>query len=120
MEITLYSKNGEPVAYIVDHDETIYLWDGRAVAYIYEDKVYGWNCKHLGWFVDGIIYDLQGLRVGFTRDTCPVVTYVEPVKYVKHVKYVKYVRHVPYVRPVFSLGYSDKNLRDFLEEGNVD
>jgi len=36
------------VAYIADDRETIYLWDGHAVAYLYEDKVYGCNGKHLG------------------------------------------------------------------------
>ena len=119
MEITLYSKNGEPVAYIADDGETIYLWDGRAIAYLYEHKIYGWNGKHLGWLIDGVIYDLQGLRVGFTRDKCPVATFAESAKYAKHAKYAKYAHYAPYAKPVFISGYSDKDLRNFLEEGSV-
>lgn len=119
MEVTLYNKNGEPVAYIADDGETIYLWDGRAVAYLYEDKVYGWNGKHLGWFVDGVIYDLQGRRVGFIRSKCPVATYAEPAKNAKYAKYAKYTRYAPYARPALTLGYSEMDLKDFLEEGSI-
>lgn len=113
VEITLYNRNGKPVAYIADDDEnSIYLWNGHAVAYIYEDKVYGWNGKNLGWFIDGVIYDLHGLRVGFIRDKSPVSTYAEPAKYAK---YARYARYAPYAKPALSSGYSDKDLEAFLE-----
>lgn len=108
MEIILYNKNGEPVAYIADDGETIYLWNGHAVAYLYKDKVYGWNGKHLGWFVDGIIYDLRGLIVCFIRSKCPVATYAEPASIqnmpnIAKYKYAKYARYTPHVKPAFSL-----------------
>ena len=65
-EISLYSGNGEAVAYIALSDElTIYLWSGEPVAYLSEDNaggyhVYGFNGKHLGWFVGGVVRDHQG------------------------------------------------------------
>jgi hypothetical protein len=117
METTIYSKNGEPVAYIADDGESLYVWDGYAVAYLYEDKVYGWNGEHLGWFVDGIIYDLQGLRVGFIRDRCPAATYAEPAKSAKYARSAKSARSAPSARSAFSTGY--KELRDFLEKGSI-
>ena len=116
MEVTLYNKKGKPVAYIANDGETIYLWEGRAVAYLYDEKVYGWNGSHLGWFHNGIVYDLHGLRVGSIRSKCPVVTSVEPIKSVKFVKSVKSVGSVPSVKPIFSSGYSDEDLGNFLEE----
>ncbi|MDJ1502045.1 4-fold beta flower protein [Xanthocytophaga agilis] len=120
METTLYDKNGRPVAYISsENDNAIYIWDGHAVCYIEEDKIYGWKGKHIGWFVDNIIYDTQGYRVGFTLETCPSMPYVEPVKYVKYVQYVKYVKYVSSVRPIFSLGFSDLGLKEFLEQDKV-
>jgi len=87
------------VAYIADDRETIYLWDGHAVAYLYEDKVYGCNGKHLGWFVDGIIYDLYELRAGFIKSKCPVAIYAEPAKYTKYAKYVKHTWYISYAKP---------------------
>lgn len=120
MEITLYNQRGEPQAYIADDTEhSIYLWNGHAVAYIKEDVIHGWNGKHLGWFIDGIIYDTQGYRVSSIRNKCPVATFAEPVKYAKYAKYAKYVAYAPYAKPRLSTGYSDQDLLSFLEEDKV-
>jgi hypothetical protein len=111
METNLYDKSGKPLVYISDDiDKTIYLWEGKPVCYIYEDKLYGFNGKHLGWFVNGILYDNDGLRIGYTKNTCPCVTSVQSVKSVKSVKHVKSVRSVAHVKPVLSLSNSFKNL----------
>ena len=74
MEKTLFNKNGLPTAYITDdYNQDIYLWDGHAVAYIFENEhVYGINGDHLGWFVQEIVFNNYGERVGFTSSTCPV------------------------------------------------
>ncbi len=58
METTLYNKTGKPVAYFAEDGETIYLWDGRAVAYLLGDMVFGWNGRQLGWFANGTIFDI--------------------------------------------------------------
>jgi hypothetical protein len=73
MEKTLYDKKGEAVAYIAtDYHGAIFLWDGQPVAYLYaEEHLYGINGRHLGWFIDEIIYDQEGARIGFTARTCP-------------------------------------------------
>lgn len=76
MAQTLFDKNGEAVALLSeDHNRTIFLWDGRPAAYLYEDRhVYGFNGRHLGWFVQGVLFDHDGRRAGFTKKTCPVNT----------------------------------------------
>ena len=117
MEITLYDKNGNPIAYIADDNETVYLWDGRAVAYINGDLVYGFNGTHLGWFIREVIYDKQGRKIGFIDKTCSLVKSVKPVKSVKHVKSVKSGRSIANIRPVLSIGYSNDSLESFLERG---
>jgi len=116
MEISLFDKNGSAVAYI-SSDGTIYLWDGRPVAYLLENHVYGFNGKHLGWFENGIMYDGDGYRIGFSREKCPVVTQIEPVKSVKHVKSVKSVKSIAPIKPIFSLANSNKKFKEFLLMG---
>ena len=71
MEETLYDKKGDTVAYIAtDYHGAIFLWDGQPVAYLYEeDHLYGINGRHLGWFINEIIYDQEGARIGFTSST---------------------------------------------------
>ncbi len=120
MEITLYERDGHPVAYIADDSEhSIYTWDGHAVCYIIDDKIFGWKGRHIGWFYQGIIYDIHGYRVGYTEQTCPSCTYIAPVKYVKFVKYVKYVRYVPYMRPMFSMNQANISLADFVRQDAI-
>lgn len=66
-EVSLFSNKGTPAAYVaVDERMTIYLWGGKPVAYLEPDigatgfHVYGFNGKHLGWFVKGVIWDNDG------------------------------------------------------------
>ncbi len=117
-ETTLFNKTGKPVAYIAGDGETIYMWAGRAVAYLSGDKVYGWNGKQLGWFANGTVFDIYGFRSGFVLSKSPIVTQVEPVKSSKHVKNVKGIRQNPVVKPSLCYGYSEKYLEDLLEEGS--
>jgi len=119
MEVTLFNKTGRPVAYLAEDGETIYLWDGRATAYIHKGKVYGWNGKHLGWMANGTIFDIYGLRSGFVRSKSPIVTHAEPIKPMKQIKQMKNVRQVSVVKPILCYGYSQKNLEAMLEEGIV-
>ncbi len=119
METTLFNKNGKPVAYIAGDGENIYTWDGRAVAYLMKDKVYGWNGKQLGWYDNGTIFDIYGLRSGFVLNKSPLVTQVEPVKSRKQTKNVKAIRQLPVVKPALCYGYSTKNLEHLLEEGSI-
>jgi hypothetical protein len=119
METTLFNKHGRPVAYLADDRKTIYTWDGRAVAYILEDKVYGWNGRHLGWFNDGTVFDIFGLRAGFVRNKSPIPTQMEPLKPEKRLKPVKNPRQVPVAKPVLCYGYSQKTLEEMLEEGSI-
>lgn len=118
MEISLYNTDGEAVAYIADDGEaSIYTWEGEAVAYIVDGGIiYGWCGQHIGWFADGILYDLNGYRVGFVRERCPVAVYAEYAKYAKFAKYAKYARYAAYARPAFSYGNSEKSLIDFLRQ----
>ncbi len=75
-EISLFNSNGSPVAYVDtdDDDLTIYLWSGKPVAYISGDNIYGFNGKHLGWWVKGIIRDHDGDAVGCTKDATNMYT----------------------------------------------
>ena len=66
-EISIFDKSGNAQAYI-SKDLTIYLWSGEPVAYLNNSNdlwhVYGFNGKHLGWYINGIIYDNDGNAVG--------------------------------------------------------
>ncbi len=106
--MTFYNRNGIPIAY---EDNGIYLFNGKPVAYIDGNAVYGYNGKHLGWYDNGWIRDLSGCCVFFTKNASgfgPLkpLTRIEPIKSVKQVKPVKFVRQAKYVRSVDSMAWS--------------
>ncbi len=118
MEVTLFDKHGKAVAYIAADGETIYTWDGRAAAYLHEDQVFGWNGKQLGWYANGTIFDIYGLRSGFIRSKSPIPPQPEPAKPGKRLKHGRAGRQMPAVKPpVLCYGYSTHSLEDLLEEG---
>jgi len=60
MVMTFYDSHGKAIAYLHDDGIHIYLFNGRPVAYLYGDAVYGFNGHQFGWFEDGWIRDLNG------------------------------------------------------------
>ena len=120
METTLFNKDGKPVGYIAEDGSTIYAWDGRAVAYLEGDQLYGWNWAQLGWHQNGTIFDIFGYRAGFVRAKSPIPTQIEPPKPIKQAQRIKKMRQAPVVKPPnFIYGYSKKSLEELLERGAV-
>lgn len=122
MEKTLYDKSGNAAAYIAsDYSrETLYLWDGTPVAYIYEEEhVYGINGRHLGWLRDDVIYSNKGERMGFTHTTCPVSIAKPPPKGKKQsVHEIRRRWTAPYT-PKWSYHSGNQPFEDFLREGQI-
>jgi len=122
-EISLFDYDGNATAYIsTDNQNTIYLWNGTPVAYIYSQggnyHVYGFNGQHLGWFENGVVRDNDGFAVGATKNAHPRLTRIEPVKSVKRVIPVASVRRVAPVKPVSSMSWSRTPLSVMLSSGS--
>lgn len=118
--MVFYDNHGRPTAYTEDNIH-IYLFTGEPVAYIDRDAVYGYNGKHLGWFSNGWIRDLNGYCVFFSEkanDCGPVkpVKYICPVKCVKYVRPVKCVKEVRRVRAVNCLAWSQLSGKQFFAQ----
>ena len=120
-EISLFDSSGKATAYISEN-LVIYLWSGKPVAYLVEDKaggfhIYGFNGKHLGWFVSGIIYDHHGYVVGAVKEAFVTPPSYEPYKgYKMYVPYKSFKEFAPF-RPFFHNSWSDISLKLFLLQG---
>ena len=121
MEKTLFDRNGLPTAYITDdYNQDIYLWNGHAVAYIFENgHVYGINGTHLGWFVQEIIFNNYGEKVGFTSSTCPVNIAKEPNKTKKSPRTEIRPRWKAPAFPQLTFKIANQDLGDFLKHGQA-
>ncbi len=118
---TLFDKDGNPVAYIADdHNATIYLWDGSPVAYIYEgEHVYGINGRHLGWWLDEILYNVDGHRIAFASGTCPVAIGKElPKNKKQRIDEIRPRWKAPPL-PKLLFDFASQELVDFLREGQI-
>ncbi len=121
MEKTFFNKQGYPVAYLTDdYDRTIYLWEGQQVAYLFDERIiYGTNGRQLGWFIDGVIYNHSGERIGFTSGTCPVAPSKEPVKPKKYVKDEIQARWKEDSLPKLKYTLASGDLSEFFKNGQV-
>jgi len=122
-EVTLFNGRGKAVAYVAFSDElTIYLWNGKPVAYLEPDQgasgfhIYGFNGKHLGWFVDGVARDHNGDAACAVKERVGSPEY-EPYKAYKEYKpYKSYKVYAPY-RPAFSRVFGNTTCSAFVAEG---
>ncbi len=121
-EITLFDGRGMPSAYVAASDDlTIYLWGGKPVAYLDRDDasgfhVYGFNGKHLGWLVGGIVRDHDGNAACAVREILQFVEF-EPFKAFKQFKPFKAFKVFAPFRPFFSTSWSSTPCVFLLAEG---
>lgn len=110
-DVSLFDGAGKASAYIAVKDElTIYLWSGKPVAYLERDsaggfEVYGFNGKHLGWFVDGVVRDHDGNAACATKDRMRSTEF-EPFKAFRQFKPFKSFKEFAPFRPVFTNTWS--------------
>lgn len=119
-EVTLFDSTGKPTAYLAE-ELTIYLWSGKPVAYLFNNSgklhVYGFNGKHLGWLVKGVVFDHDGNAVGALKEAFSTELEYEPYKsYKKYKPYKSYREYAPYL-PYLSKSWSDLPLKLFLLQG---
>lgn len=121
-EVTLFNASGAPEAYIALNDEmNIYLWSGAPIAYLSKDDdggyhVYGFNGDHLGWFVNGVVWDHQGNAACAVKEVLRTTQY-EPYKsYKEYAPYKSYREYAPY-RPSFTRDFGSTTCRFLLAEG---
>lgn len=122
-ETTLFDSRGNAIAYIaMDSDEpTIYMWSGKPVAYLGSSSangfnIYGFNGKHLGWFVKGVARDHDGNGACGVRDVVDSPKF-EPFKAFKEFKPFKAFKEFEPFRPAFTLKWSSTPCGMFLYEG---
>jgi hypothetical protein len=120
VEQALFERTGHPIAYIADDGEdSVYLWSGDAVAYVLEGRVFGWNGRHLGFFVNGLVCDVGGRVVGSTAARCPGPVHAEPVKFTRREKRRKYSRYEASAFPTVSGEWASQSLKSLLVMGAV-
>lgn len=118
-EITLYERDGTPVLYIsIINNFTIYTWDGTPIAFIIDNNlIYNFCGKHVAWFYNGNLYDLDGLILGHVKDTLRhSFPKFERMKGMKKLKRIRPLLSLRRFKPFFQSSYSDDSLYNYFEK----
>ena len=121
-EVSLFDADGRATAYVAIDDElTLYLWSGQPVVYLDRGSsgwfdVYGFNGRHLGWFVNGIVWDHDGKATCATEERLQTTKF-EPFKSFKQFKPFKSFKEYAPFRPTLVQSWSRVPCRFWLEQG---
>ena len=88
MELCFYDKLGKPFAYMME-ETTIYTFNGEPVAYIEYEDIYAFEGSHLGYLEDGNVWDHNGDMLLFTDISRFGVGPLKPKKSLKTKKGLK-------------------------------
>jgi hypothetical protein len=125
-ETTLFNGDGSPEAYISfsQDNPTIYIWSGEPVAYLTSSlgdyfNIYGFNGKHLGWYLDGDVRSHEGNIVCGVHRVVRAVSSPkpEPLKSNKQPAPPKSPKEPAPMRPLFRRQWSSTPCGLFLSEG---
>lgn len=124
-EITLFNGRGAAEAYIaVDDGLTIYFWSGKPVAYLEKAgggdgyNVYGFNGKHLGWFLRGALYDRDGTAACATAQVMTIVTQIEPLASIRQIKPIPAIAEIAPIQRILASRFGDTPCRLLLGAGS--
>jgi hypothetical protein len=120
-EVTLFDRYGVAVAYIDSGDLTIYLLNGEPVAYLRRENesrfsAFGYNGRHLGWYLNGIVYGHDGDAVCAIADRLNTTHEPTPHSRRQFVRIKAPTEPVPPV-PTFFNTFSAAPCDDVLEAG---
>lgn len=124
-EVTLFDSEGNARAYIdYDDEATIYLWNGKPVAFLKNDGsdmcVFGFNGNFLGWYESGIIRNKRGNAVGARKGAINIITSIEPIKSIQEISPIRPIRpitSITTIKPIFSNSWSSELLTELLYSG---
>jgi 4-fold beta flower protein len=66
MVTELWDRHGYAIAYVDEDGESIYLLDGTPVAWLFQDAIYAYSGRLLGWMREGWIFGRDGKCLLFT------------------------------------------------------
>ena len=116
----LYNANGEAIAYIYDDGESVYLFNGKPVAWLSVDAVYGYNGQYLGWYRMGWVYDRAGKPALFTREAsggpAKPARRARPARGARGARPARGARQAAPARPARSMAWSPLSGNQFFNQ----
>ena len=121
----LYNKEGRAVAYIADNKVSVYFYDGTPAGWIYQTSLlYAYSGKFLGWLMYGWLCDPRGNAAFFTDRSVGgprrAVCKPRPIRASRGVRPPRRKRQIPPSRPGVSTTWSEISDERFFDPGPID
>jgi len=117
--VAFYNRTGHAIAYVDEDGESIYLFNGKPVAYLAQDVIYGYNGHWLGWMLNGWVYDTRGRTEFFTDSATGIpatsLRAIPPLRAIRGIKPLKPIRSIPPIHSLRSANWSEKSGESFFE-----
>ena len=115
---TFYDKSGRPVVYC--HDEVhVYAFSGEPLAYFRTNSVYSFNGSHVGWYLNGWIYDREGFALVFSEKSrggpLRPLKKLKPLRSLRMLRPLKSIRENRPLRPLLRSQWSSLRFEDLLD-----
>jgi 4-fold beta-flower domain-containing protein len=117
--LDFYSMTGDVVCHSPE-GQYFFLWDGKPVAYLAEDRVYAFSGRQLGWFENGWLYDRANRPALFTAEAsggpARPIRKARPVRSNPQRKPQKAVRQIGLTKPARSFDWSEASGTAYFEQ----
>lgn len=115
--LNFYNQAGRPIVY-TDDNVHLFSYSGRPVAYIHGNLIYTFSGRHIGFFIDGWIRDLNGYCVFFSENATggmlKPLRQLLPLKSLKQLMPLKSLRQFPSYMPFKRTAWSRYSDLDFF------
>ncbi|MGE9380039.1 4-fold beta flower protein, partial [Escherichia coli] len=115
-------NQGNAVVYIsLDDELTLYSWEGEPSAYLKHNQnnefdVYGFNGNHLGWFTNGMLIDHDGYVACAVKDMVTTPN-LPSLKSLKSLKPLKSLTELPPLFPLLKNAFGQTNCSLLVASG---
>jgi hypothetical protein len=118
-QLALLDQAGKTVGYVdAQRRDTVFLADGRPVAYLSGGSLYGFNGAHLGWVENGVLWNHGGEAMGTVHaaeDSKALLAGIKPGSYAAP---RRLMRDIEPLKPEFQAGSSQESLEQLLAQGS--
>lgn len=116
--MVFYDYNGNPCCYADDFVH-IYSYTGVALGYIHDEKVWNYEGKYLGCYMNNWIIDRNGYYLFFTENAIggPLrpLRKLAPLKSLRELRPLKSLREIPPIPPIPTPDWSNLDLNTFFQ-----
>lgn len=110
--VWFYDRFGSPEILFIENTQLFINKNGKNLGFVKNNVVYNYKGIHRGWLENGIIRDLNGFCLGFSRgytdSPSPItpIPQIPPIKPIPQIPTTKPIPQIPRLKPIKKFSWS--------------